>query len=204
MITRKRLSQRFESASRLSFLPANHPKTKNPPIWGRGLCQLALAEGCYVDKYSGLRSSTCRPGSRRSAPPARNRRARLHAARRWADGSQGRQALRLRGSLPAECRVELAPCRLPVAHLAEHEGEDNPIQLPYSMPPPPRPASRVRTLVMLSAPSRCSSFRHRTLTVEGDDLPGRFYHSRDGDGQPARTTACIQYPHAGSESETLD
>jgi hypothetical protein len=45
---------------------------------------------------------------------------------------------------------------------------------------------------------------HRTLAVEGDDLPGRFYRSRDGYGQPPGTTAGIQYPHAGSEVETLD
>ena len=47
--------KRFESARRLSYLPANHPKTKNPQSGRRGLCQLALGEGCYVDKYSGLR-----------------------------------------------------------------------------------------------------------------------------------------------------
>ena len=45
---------------------------------------------------------------------------------------------------------------------------------------------------------------HLTLAVEGDDFPARFYRSRDGDGQPPGTTACIQYPHAGGEAETLN
>src|SRR5919107_2513562 len=27
-----------------------------------------------------------------------------------------------------ECRVEFAPCRLPIAHLAEDEGEENPVE----------------------------------------------------------------------------
>jgi hypothetical protein len=37
----------------------------------------------------------------------------------------------------------------------------------------------------------------RTLSVEGDDLPGRFYRLREGYGQRPGTTACVHYPHAG-------
>src|ERR671920_1027217 len=48
-----RLGQRFESAPWLSYLPANHPKTKNPQS-GVGALP-ALGEGCYVARYSGLR-----------------------------------------------------------------------------------------------------------------------------------------------------
>jgi hypothetical protein len=37
------------------FFTCKSLKNEESPIWGWGLCQLALAEGCYLDKYSGLR-----------------------------------------------------------------------------------------------------------------------------------------------------
>ena len=96
------------------------------------------------------------------------------------------------------------PCRLPVAHLTEHEGEENPVESFPLQRPSPRPASRVGRWLCFLPPADARLFEHRTLAVEGDDLPGRFYRSRDGDSQAPGTTACIQYPHAGSEAETLD
>src|SRR5215203_3239720 len=85
-----------------------------------------------------------------------------------------------------KCREEFAPCRLPVAHLAEASLQGADVGYALCLQP------------MLKL------LEHRTLAVEGDDLPGRIYRSRDGDGQPPGTTACIQYPHAGSEVETFD
>src|SRR5918995_5005197 len=104
-----------------------------------------------------------------------------------------------------ECRVELATCRLPVAHLAEHEGEENSVEsFPLQRPLPEASLQGTDVGYAFCLQPMLELFEHRTLAVEGDDLPGRFYRPRDRDGQPPGTTACIQYPHAGSEVQTLD
>src|SRR5215212_3812387 len=104
-----------------------------------------------------------------------------------------------------ECRVELAPRRLPVAHLAEHEGEENSVEsVPFQRPLAKASLQDADVGYAFCLQPMLEKLEHRTLDVEGEDLPGRFYRSRDGNGQPPGTTACIQYPHAGSEAETLD
>src|SRR5918995_2669465 len=104
-----------------------------------------------------------------------------------------------------KCRVELAPCRLPVAHLAEHKGEEDPVEsFPLQRPLAEASLQDADVGHAFCLQPMLELFEHRTLAVEGDDLPARFYRSRDGDSQPPGTTACIQYPHAGSEAEPLD
>src|SRR5215212_3960778 len=162
-----RLGQRFESARRLSLLPANTLKARNPRS---GVGALPASSCRRLSRRQVLRSPEVQRVDREAAEALHQLETRrLDLTPHGVGPTVVRVAKALRhreDPSRLECRVELAPCRLPVAHLAEHEDEEDPVEsVPLQRPLAEASLQGADVGYAFCPQPMLELFEHRTLAV---------------------------------------